>query len=96
MLKEIYIEPLSTICIMVAHASVESSKPKVELDSHADTCVVGDNCLAIHDHNEPVNVNCYDQKDGHRSVKTVDATVDYQDPKSGQNFILMINQAIHI
>ena len=27
---------------MVAHASVVSSKPKVELDSHADKCVVGD------------------------------------------------------
>ena len=35
--------------IMVAHASVASSKHKVELDSQADTCVVGDNCLVIHD-----------------------------------------------
>ena len=34
---------------MVAHASVASSKPKVELDSHVDTGVVGDNCLVIHD-----------------------------------------------
>ena len=33
---------------MVAHASFASSKPEVELDSHADTGVVGDNCLVIH------------------------------------------------
>ena len=78
---------------MVADASVASSKPKVELDSHADTCVVGDNCLDL---NGPVNVYSYDTKDGHRSAKTVDAAVGYQDPQSGHEFILMINQAIHI
>ena len=47
---------------MVAHASVASSKPKVELDSHADMCVVGYNCLVIHDHNRPVNVYSMTQK----------------------------------
>ena len=45
-----FIKPLTTICITVAHASVESSKPKVELDSYADTCAVGDNCLVLHDY----------------------------------------------
>ena len=38
--------------VMVAHALVASSKPKVELDSHADTCLVDDNCLVINDHNQ--------------------------------------------
>ena len=80
---------------MVAHASVVSSKHKVGLDSHADTCLVGDNCLVIYDHYRPVNVYHYDPKYGHRSAKTVDAAVGYQDPKSGQKFIL-INQAIWI
>ena len=65
---------------MVAHASVASSKPKVELDSHADTCEVGHNCLVIHDHKRPVNIYSYDPKDGHRSTKTVDVAVGYQDP----------------
>ena len=41
---------------MVVNASVASSKPKVELDSHTDTCVVGDNCSVIHNHNKPFNV----------------------------------------
>ena len=81
---------------MVDHASVASSKPKVELDSHADTCVVGDNCLIIHDLNRPVNVYSYDPKDGHSSAKTVDAAVGHQEPQSGQKFILMKNQAFDI
>ena len=67
---------------MVAHASVASSKPKVELDSLADICVVGDNHLVIYDHDRPVNVYSYNPKDGHRSANTVDATVGYQDPQS--------------
>ena len=81
---------------MVAHASVASITPKVELDSLADMCVVGDNCFTIHDHNRPLNVYRYDPKDGHRSAKTVDARVGYQDLQNGQKFILMINQAICI
>ena len=79
---------------MMAHASVASSKPKLELDAHADTFVVGDNCLVIHNHNRPVNVYSYDPKDGHKSTKKVNATVGYQDPQSIQRFILIINQAI--
>ena len=81
---------------MVAHNSVASSKPKVELDSNADTFVVGDNCLVIHDCNRPVNIYSYDPTDGHRSAKIVDVVVGHQDPHSGQKIILMMNQAIFI
>ena len=72
-----YLKPQSTICVTVAHASITSNKSKVELDSHTDMCVVGDNCFVIHDHNRPVNIYSEDPKDGHRSAKTVDATVGY-------------------
>ena len=44
----------------------------------------------------PIFVYSYDPKDGHRSTRTVDATVGYEGPLSGQKFILVINQAIHI
>ena len=81
---------------MVAYASVASSKLKVELDSHADTCVVGDNSLVIHYHNKPVNIYIYNSKNGHRSAKTVDVPVGYQEPQSEQKFILVMNQAICI
>ena len=38
----------------MAHALVTSSEPEVELESHAHMCVVGDNCLVIHDNKKPV------------------------------------------
>ena len=66
----------------MAHASVASSKPKVELDSHADTCAVGDNYSVIHDNDRPVNVYSYNPKAGHRSAKIVNAAVSYQDPQA--------------
>ena len=46
-LKERLIMPLTTIQIIVVHALVASSKSKVELDSHADTCVIDDYCLSF-------------------------------------------------
>ena len=61
---------------MMAYVSVACSKPKVELDSYADTCVIDDN-LVIHDHNRPVHVYSYDPKDGHRYAKTIDTTIGY-------------------
>ena len=59
----------------MAHASIASSKPKVEFDLHADMCVVGDNCLVIYDHNRHINVYSYGPNDDHRNAKKVDATV---------------------
>ena len=81
---------------MVEHASVISCKPNVVLDSDANMGVVADNCLVMHNKNRPVNVYIYNPKDGHRSAKTVDAMGEYQGTQSGQKFILMINQAIHM
>ena len=36
----------------------------IELDSHADTCVIGDQWLVVHDHNRPVSVYGYDPNHG--------------------------------
>ena len=60
-LEEIrFIKPLTT----VAQVPVASSKPKVELDTHADNYVVGNNSLVIDNQNKSVNVYSYDPKDG--------------------------------
>ena len=95
-LRSSYVNPLCTVQALVAHALVASSNPRVELDSHSDMCVFANNCLVIHDHNKPVNVYSCDPKDCNKSVKMVNATVVYQEPKSGQKFILVINEAINI
>ena len=74
---------------MVAHDLVDSRKSKVEIDSHANTFPVVENCLIINDNNRPVSVYSYNPS------KTVNASKDYHNSHSGHNYIL-INQAIQI
>ena len=67
----------------------------MELDSHADTCVVGDSStLVIHDFGRPVRVLGYDGELGEKQpCKTVSAVVAYDDP-TGDTYMLVIHQAI--
>ena len=68
----------------------------MELDSHANTCVVGDHGVIIHDHNRIVNVYRYDTKAGSKCFYIVNAIVAYTEPETGQVVILLINQAIEV
>ena len=66
----------------------------IELDSHADTCVVGSSTLVVHDHERLVDIYGFDHSQSHKDARTVDVAVAYDDPRSGLTSILMINQAI--
>ncbi len=68
----------------------------VELDSHADTCLVGSNVLAVHNHECFVDVYGFDKETRHANASTVDAAIAYEDPITHSTVILMINQAIKI
>ena len=80
----------------VAQASVVSSKPNVNLDLHAKTCVVGNNCLALSGHNKPFDVFSNASKGSHKCARTVDAALCYDHQHSENKFILLINQTIQI
>ena len=68
-----------------------------ELDSHADTCVVGKNCLITHTYDKTVSVTGYDPKMGTtRGIQVVSAALAYDDPHSGETVILRVHQAVHI
>ena len=54
-------------------------KTKIELDSNTDTCVLG-------------HLFGYDPKQWSNHTYIVDATVVYDEPKMGQEFILLIHQ----
>ena len=68
----------------------------LELDSHANTCVLGRDCLVILDYDQPVQVMGYDPALGAKTYKTVSRVVPYDDLATGEVFHLVINQAIHI
>ena len=68
----------------------------LELDSHADTCVIGKDCLILNYYEGPVMVYGYDRALVAQSFRTLSAVFGYIDPKSAQNYHLVIYQAIEI
>ena len=69
---------------------------RTELDSHADTCVLGGNVLVTHDYERPVSVSGYDASEQPKMKKTISGVVGYNDPLSGQAIYFVINQAIYV
>ena len=68
-----------------------------ELDSHADTCVVGKHVLLFQDFNRPVNVSGYDANLGTvENCKTVSAAMAYDDIRTGETVMLIVHQAISL
>ncbi len=68
----------------------------LELDSHADTCVLGRDALILLDNDRPVVVEGYDHSLGTKTYATVSGALAYDDPVTGEVYHIVINQAIHI
>jgi hypothetical protein len=84
-------------CIKFAIKSNDPTyETTLELDSHADTCVLGQHALITLDHNRPVAVMGYDESLSTKTYKTVSGVVAYTNPKTGRTLHLIINQAIHV
>ncbi len=67
----------------------------LELDSHADTCVLGHDALILLDYDRPVIVKGYDPSLGTKTYATVSRALTYDDPVTSKVYHLVINQAIH-
>ena len=76
----------------------DGAETQTELDSHADTCVVGKNALIFQDFERPVNVTGYDAGKGtlDEGCKTISAAVAYDDPGTGEPILLVFHQAISL
>lgn len=74
----------------------EGAHIRTELDSHADTCVVGEEtALVVEDLERSVRVYGYDDKAGApKTCKTVNAVLAYDQPDTGETYMLMVHQAI--
>ena len=63
----------------------DNGEQRTELGSHADTCVIGQHALIVHNFNCPVNVVGYDLSKGIMTpnYRTVLAVVAYDCPMTG-------------
>jgi hypothetical protein len=69
----------------------------IELDSHADTCCVGEDCRIIAVTEDVCQVHPFHPDyDAIEEVPVVQAATAYDDPDSGITYILIINQALQV
>ncbi len=68
-----------------------------ELDSHANMVVIGSHCLKIGDTGQTANVNTFSKEAGGMSeVPIIDAVCAYDCPKSGQTYLLLLRNGLHM
>jgi hypothetical protein len=84
-----YINDLSTKINSIGETTLE-------LDSHADTCVLGCDALILLDYDRPVIAKGCDPSLGTKTYATVSRALAYDDPVTGKVDHLVINQAIHM
>ena len=84
------------ISILSVHLPWEKTNP--ELDSHADTSVLGENALVLLSHERQVNVIGYDQSKGTSAINLpiVSGALAYNDPMTGTTVVLVIHEAVHV
>ena len=80
----------------MVHGACEGVEVRIEVDSHADTCVIGSSGWVVYDHNITVCVNGYDDQQESQELKIVCAALAYDNPKEGTVLLLIISQAISI
>ena len=73
-----------------------NAEERTELDSHADTCIAGQNYVVQHFTGVTCEVYPYDKSYEPQVVKIVDAITAYDDAASGETYILVLNQALHM
>ena len=90
-----HVEPDNQI-MAVNSQSDDDAWFKIEMDSHADTCCVGRDVMIVNEMIQTVKVSPFLKSLGTvHKVPIVTAAVAYDDPKSGEVFILIIHQALH-
>jgi hypothetical protein len=81
----------------VAFADLQIEEHFTELDSHADTCVVGKHALIVHLLDKKVNVTGFDPSRGKvKDLNLVSAALAYDCPRTGEAIMLMVHQAVHV
>jgi hypothetical protein len=81
----------------MTHAKPQSEDPAehpTDLDSHANTCVVGKHALIDHVLDKEVNVTGFDPSQGKvKDLSLVSAALACDCPKTGEVSVLMVHQA---
>ena len=68
---------------------------RCEMDSHADTCVAGSNCVVLEYTGRRADVEAYSPDYPSKSVPIATVATAYDCPSSGATFVLINNEALY-
>ena len=89
---------MSALHRTISSTNVEENdgSARTEPDSHADTCVAGSNTLLIESTDKTVTVSPFSgEYSPTRNVPVATVATAWDDPTTGQTYILIINQALY-
>ena len=81
---------------IAALTSLQTIESKMELDTHANTMVLGKNCLIIQDFGKAVSVSGRNASAGSTKCPTVSGVVAYNHPHMGVTYMLIWHQSIYL
>ena len=81
---------------IAASTSLQHNESWMELDTHADTTVLGKSCLIVQDFNKTVSVSGWNASAGSTECPTVTGVVAYDHPYTGITYMLVWQQAIYL
>ena len=73
----------------------ESRQGRCEMDSHADTCVAGDNCTVLEYTGRNATVEAYTPDYPSKEIPIATVATAYDCPDSGETYVLIINEALY-
>ena len=81
-----------------AHLGNQSMEGRVELDTHADTCVAGSNTVVLDLTGKLVSVSpfCEDEFDSIQDVPIATVATAYDCHETGKTYVLVINEALYL
>lgn len=68
---------------------------RCEMDSHADTCVAGNNCIVLEYTGHHATVEAYSPDYASKEIPIATVATTYDSPNSGETFALIINEALY-
>ena len=76
-------------------ASDDTRQGRCEMDSHADTCVAGNNCTVLEFTGRHATVEAYSPDYPSKEVPIATVATAYDCPSSGETYVLIINEALY-
>ena len=65
------------------------------MDSHADTCVAGSNCIVLEFTGRHATVEAYSPDYPSKQVPSATVATAYDCPTSGASYVLIVNEALY-